>query len=338
MPFIADLQKYKSLSIVGMEKNTGKTVCLNYVLGRLKDLGVKTAVTSIGIDGERIDQVFGSHKPEIVLYEGMQFITSEKHYNTRQLLSKVTAVDSERTALGRLITAEVLCSGKVLLSGAGTTEKLRRQIEHFKATGLDMTIIDGALSRLSLASPSVTDAMILCTGAAVSPNLRQLIQKTRFTFELINLPEIADKELQTKLSAHSSGLWAVDNEGEVHNLEIPSVFLLEKSTQDIFRYGHTLYVSGAASDKLLKYLSTKKNIARQTLIVRDFTKLFVTPEVYAAYTKKGGRIKVLQQSKLVAVCLNPTSPHGYTIDSDETCLRLSEALGVPTWDVCKIKQ
>ena len=92
------------------------------------------------------------------------------------------------------------------------------------------------------------------------------------------------------------------------------------------------------SDKLLKYLSTKKNIAEQTLIVRDFTKLFVTPEVYTAYTKKGGKIQVLQQSKLVAVCLNPTSPQGYTIDSAEACLRLSESLGVPTWDVCKIKQ
>ena len=338
MPFIADLQKYKSLSIVGMDKNTGKTVCLNYVLGRLKDLGVKTAVTSIGIDGERIDQVFGSHKPEIVLYEGMQFITSEKHYNTRQLLSKVTDVDTERTALGRLITAEVLCSGKVLLSGAGTTEKLCRQINAFENNNIDITIIDGALSRMSLASPSVTDAMILCTGAAVSPNIRQLILKTRFTFDLINLLAIENHELANRLSQHTAGLWAVDNEGSIHNLEIPSVFLLEKSTQDIFRHGNTLYVSGAVSDKLLKYLSTKKNIAEQTLIVRDFTKLFVTPEVYAAYTKKGGRIKVLQQSKLVAVCLNPTSPHGYTIDSAEACLRLSEALGVPTWDVCKIKQ
>lgn len=338
MPFIADLQKYKSLSIVGMDKNTGKTVCLNYVLSRLKDLGVKTAVTSIGIDGERVDQVFGSHKPEIVLYEGMQFITSEKHYNTRQLLSKVTDVDTERTALGRLISAEVLCSGKVLLSGAGTTEKLRRQINTFEHNNMDITIIDGALSRMSLASPSVTDAMILCTGAAVSPNIRQLILKTRFTFDLINLAAIDNIDLGNRLSQHTAGLWAVDNDGMIHDLEIPSVFLLEKSTQDIFSHGNTLYVSGAVSDKLLKYLSTKKNIAEQTLIVRDFTKLFVTPEVYAAYTKKGGRIKVLQQSKLVAVCLNPTSPHGYTIDSGEACLRLSEALGVPTWDVCKIKR
>ena len=37
MPFINDIATFKSLSIVGLEKNTGKTECLNYILGRLKD-------------------------------------------------------------------------------------------------------------------------------------------------------------------------------------------------------------------------------------------------------------------------------------------------------------
>ena len=41
MPFIEDILKHKSLSIVGLEKNTGKTECLNYVLSRLKDCNVK---------------------------------------------------------------------------------------------------------------------------------------------------------------------------------------------------------------------------------------------------------------------------------------------------------
>jgi hypothetical protein len=336
MPFISNLEKYKSLSIVGLDKNTGKTVCLNYILSRLSALQRKVAVTSIGIDGEKTDQVFGSHKPEITLYEGMQFITSEKHYAARELLSKVVHVDTDRTALGRLIAAEVLCSGKVLLSGASTTEKLRSQINYFSSQDIDITIIDGALSRLSLASPSITDAMVLCTGAAVSPNLRQLIAKTRFTFDLINIQEIQDSGLRTELSSCSNGLWAVDNEGQVHDLNIPSVFLLAKSNEDIFRYGDTIYASGAVSDNLLKCLSTKKNIKNQTLIVRDFTKLFVTAEHYAAYMKKGGRIMVLQQSKLIAVCLNPTSPQGYTIDSAEACSRLAENLKIPVWDVCKI--
>ena len=35
MHIIDDILQYQSLSIVGMEKNTGKTECLKYVLERL---------------------------------------------------------------------------------------------------------------------------------------------------------------------------------------------------------------------------------------------------------------------------------------------------------------
>ncbi len=335
MPFITDILPYKSLSIVGLEKNTGKTVCLNYVLSRLHELNKKVAVTSIGIDGERIDQVYGSAKPEIVLYEGMQFITSEKHYRQRNLLSNILQVDNTQTALGRLVTAEVLCEGKVLLSGAATTEKLRSQITYFTQQGRDITIIDGALSRLSLASPTVTDAMLLATGAVVSPNIRQLILKTRFIFNLINLQEVADP-LRFELSKLKSGLWAVDGDGELHDLKVPSVFLLSKSEQNIFQYGTVLYVSGAITDKLLTYLAAQKQIRDIILVVRDFTKIFVSPEVYSIYCKKGGRLRVLQKSKLIAVCVNPTSPQGYTLDSKELCARLSENLQMPVWDVRNI--
>ena len=59
MPFISGLTQLRSLSIVGMAKNTGKTECLNYVLRRLWEEypQVSLALTSIGIDGERRDQV-----------------------------------------------------------------------------------------------------------------------------------------------------------------------------------------------------------------------------------------------------------------------------------------
>jgi hypothetical protein len=109
MPFVENLRNYRSLSIVGLEKNTGKTVCLNYLLGRLHQLGISTAVTSIGVDGEQVDSVYATAKPEITLYEGMQFITSHKHYLQRRLVSRILAVDERRTALGQLVTAQVLC-------------------------------------------------------------------------------------------------------------------------------------------------------------------------------------------------------------------------------------
>ena len=266
----------------------------------------------------------------------MQFITSQKHYYQRRLVSKIVSVDERRTALGQLVTAEVVCPGKVLLSGAATTSVLKQQIEQFKAGGMDLTIVDGALSRLSLASPTVTEAMILATGAAVSPNIQQLISRTRFVYRLIQLPEVAP-DLRQSLSTISSGIWGIDSDGLPHDLGIRSVFLLGRGDDDIFRYGSRIFVAGAVSDKLLKYLAVQPNIRETELIVQDFTKFFVSPDIYADFTRRGGTIKVLQRSNLIAVCLNPTSPQGYTLNSEEACHQLSEALECPVYDVKKTK-
>lgn len=336
MPFINNILKNKSLSIVGLEKNTGKTVCLNYVLRRLDEMKASVAVTSIGVDGEQTDSVYATAKPEITLYEGMRFITSEKHYHLRQLVSMIEEVDQRQTSLGRLVTAQVVCGGKVLLSGAATTEKLRQQIARFDEMGVGLSIVDGALSRLSLASPTVTDAMILATGAAVSPNIQQLIAKTKFLYKLINIPEV-DAATSESLAPIRSGLWSIDADGLVHDLNIPSVFLLGRNQDDIYRYGTTLYAAGAVSDRLLKYLSAQKQIKETTLIVGDFTKFFITQEVYADFVRRGGTLKVLQRSQLMAITLNPTSPQGFTLNSDEACARLSEALETPVYDVKRIK-
>ena len=335
MPFVKDILNHRSLSIVGLEKNTGKTVCLNYILRRMHQLGVHVGVTSIGVDGEQVDAVFATAKPEIVLYEGTHFTTSEKHYLSRQLLSDIVSVDEQRTSLGRLVTARVLLQGPVLLSGAATPALLRRQIADLQALDCQVAIVDGALSRLSLASPTVTDAMVLATGAAVSVSLQQLVARTRFVHSLIGLEEV-DEALRSRLGAIESGIWAVGDDGEVHDLGITSVFLIGKAEGDLLRYGRTLFAAGAVSDRLLKILTARgKGI---TLIVRDFTKLFVEPAVYADFVRHGGRLMVLQRSRLIAVTLNPTSPQGFTLDSRAACQALAEALQTPVYDVMKIEQ
>ncbi len=333
MPFVNNILRHRSLSIVGLEKNTGKTVCLNYILRRLNEMNVKVGVTSIGVDGEQVDAVFATAKPEVTLYEGTRFITSQQHYLKRQTVSILEHVDSRRTALGPLVTARVLVRGKVLLSGAATTGILRTQIQQLDSMGVDLSIVDGALSRLSLASPTVTEAMILATGAAVSANVKQLVAKTKFLHNLILLDEV-DPILRERLSIIPSGLWAVDEEGQPHDLGIASVFLIDRAEKNILRYGKTLFASGAVSDRLLRILAAKdKGI---TLIARDFTKLFITPEAYLEFTRSDGRLMVLQRSKLIAITLNPTSPQGFLLDSKTTCDALSDALQTPVYDVMKI--
>ena len=80
LPFLDEIRKLRSLAVVGLAKNTGKTETLNYVLRGLSAEAECVAVTSIGVDGERTDRVTQTEKPEIFFSRGMTFITSEFHY------------------------------------------------------------------------------------------------------------------------------------------------------------------------------------------------------------------------------------------------------------------
>ena len=145
MTLIDDIVESRSVSVVGLEKNTGKTECLNYIIRNLPAGRVKVAVTSIGVDGETTDSVTGTSKPEIFLREGMLFSTSEKHYLQRRILSELLDVSDESTALGRVVTARALDYGNLLLSGPSTGKGLGRWIRKMETLGADLTLIDGAI-------------------------------------------------------------------------------------------------------------------------------------------------------------------------------------------------
>ena len=327
--------RHRSVAIVGLAKNTGKTECLNYILRHVKDAGRRVALTSIGIDGESLDQVSQTPKPEIKVYEDMVFVTSEKHYREKRLIAEVMDISTEQTSLGRLVTARAVSPGKVLLSGPAKAESARRLIEGMRRHSVDTTIVDGALSRLSIGSPTVTDAMILATGAALSCNIPQLTRMTKYVYDRIRLPQVAP-DLAERLAPIESGVWAVDKDGEVRDLDIPSIFMAAGHKERLFQYGNTLYVAGVVSDNFMRFLRKQKNAAELTLVIRDFTKMFATMEAYYAYLKKGGRVKVLHSSKLLAVCVNPLAPNGYRLDSDELREAIQTSLGVPAYDVRKM--
>lgn len=336
MPFVDEILKYKSLSIVGLEKNTGKTECLNYVLRRLEHSGRRLALTSVGVDGEKTDRVTGTAKPETELYKSLIFITSEKHYRQKRISAEILEISTRSTALGRLVTARALSRGKVMFSGPADTLWLRQLINRMDAYNVDTTIVDGAISRLSHGSPAVTDSMILNTGAAVSASIPKLISHTRFVYELIRIPVFEGvKGTSETLLARESGIYSIDGNGATHDLNIPSVFLLKDHEKELFKYGNTIYVTGAVSDRMLDFIRMQKSFKNTTLIIRDFTRLFVKPETYRAFINSGHQLRVLLSTKLLAVCVNPVSPAGYVLNSEELCAGLSEALQIPVYDIKK---
>src|SRR5574344_540039 len=262
MPFIKEILKYRSLSIVGLEKNTGKTECLNYVLKRLPREAGNVCVTSIGIDGERIDQVTQTAKPEITLREGFFFATAEKYYKSRKVFSEIVDIFDESTSLGRIITAKMLSEGKILLSGPSSTSSLKRWIASVENFGIDLTIIDGAISRMSSASPAVSQAMILSTGAAYSANIATLVQKTAFVVNMIGLPVL-------KCDENDEGVDVVSS--------------LSSDDFSVKEGCKVIMISGALTDRFLKRISMERNISGVDVVVRDFTRIFITPQTYRSF-------------------------------------------------------
>ena len=320
---------------MGLEKNTGKTECLKYVLNRMPVNTRRIAVTSIGIDGETVDQVTRTQKPEIVLPQGMYFATSEAHYKLRRLVSELVDVSDENTSLGRVVTAKALTAGKILLSGPPSATGLIRWMNQMRRLGVDLTIIDGALSRLSSASPAVSESMILATGAAYSANINTLVQKTAHVVQLINLP-LAAEGLRNTFGALDKGTWWLDDEGTLN--ELSSVTSLSQNIrfQGMERC-RTLFVAGALVDSFIEKVRKNKDLKHVEIVVRDFTRIFVSPQLFRLFVKGGGRVTVLHKSKLIAVTVNPTSPSGYVLDSDILCEKLSEAIELPVYDLLKNK-
>lgn len=330
--FLDSVTDYRSVAIVGMAKNAGKTECLNHLLRMLRSRGVSPCVTSIGIDGENTDAVTRTRKPEITLFEETVFVTSESFYRTRRLTSAILSLGNRATSLGRLVTARTVTPGKVIISGPPDTPSLKRLIADMTDAGVPLTLVDGALSRLSLGSPAVTDALVLATGAALSPSPQIIADKTAFVCEMMRLPEVST-DITEKLGDIDKGVWGIDSDGTPHDLGIPTALALTRHKDRVYSHGKTIFVAGAVTDKLLEFLTSQPQCHETTLIMRDFSCMFATPMNYRLFRAKGGKIEVVRKCNILGICVNPTSPQGYRVDSTNLCDLIEQKTGLPVADI-----
>jgi hypothetical protein len=261
----------------------------------------------------------------------------------KRLSAELLEITNENTSLGNIIIGKALTPGKILLSGPSSTVGLRRWMDEMKKYDIDLTIIDGALSRMSLASPTVSESMILATGAAYSANINTLVQKTAFVVQMINL-DLTSEDNRGFFNDIKNGVWAIDADTDFDtdsdimkgrklvDLKVASSLSININT-DGLKKCKTLFVSGALTDNFINHIRQNKIFNETEIVVRDFTKIFLTPMTYNSFVNAKRKITVLQKSKLIAVCVNPTSPNGIVLDSEKLCNTLSEAIKLPVYDL-----
>ena len=338
--YLEDIVKdYKCISIIGMCKNSGKTEVLNHLLksSAYKDLSL--GITSIGRDGEGLDIVTGTKKPRIFIREAALLATARGSLPLCDFTKEILYTTGISTPMGEIVIVRARSCGYVDLSGPSTTHDLSILRELFYSLGCDRIIIDGALGRKSLASPALADGCILATGAALSPNLANIVSETSHRVKLFSLDLLGEKEISKIIEENIKDNTALIIQADYSFKEVSSLsslHLADSLVTDLNTESRYLFISGAVTDKHLRTLiSQRKIIKNLTLIVWDSTKLLVSREELYKAEYLGLTLKVLKSTKLLALTVNPTSPYGFHQRSEELIAALEEELSLPILDVLK---
>lgn len=309
--------QYHILSIVGMAKNAGKTVTLNHLIETVdRPLGI----TSIGRDGERQDIVTKTDKPMVYVRRGTYVATAEMLFHLSEVKMEIVEVTPFDTAMGKIIIGRTLNDGFVQIGGPSSNTAIRQVSDKMIAYGAALVIVDGALDRTSSASPSITEACVLSTGAVLSRSLQKAVEKTVLKINLLRLPYHGSESFHKAFTANEDQCSVVlcEADGTVKPLTQIKTALengreiakeIDEKTRCIIFYGALVYQT------LLDIIQSTKYYKALQIVISDATKLFIDEKGWQYLKRIGISITVQNPINLIAVTVNPYAPAGYSYDS-----------------------
>ena len=337
MGLLYDLStKYKTLSIVGMAKNAGKTTALNYLIEEAIDEGIVLGVTSTGRDGESQDLVTGTEKPRVYLEEDMLVAVPTLLYDLADAGLEVLKKTKYSTAIGELLICKVKDAGYVQVAGPVINAEQKLLCRDMMELGCSLILIDGAIDRKSIASPDTSDAIILSTGAVLSRKLNKVVEETAHVVNLYRTPELEDGIIRDTITENNfdDKIMLVSGDGKIKKLDlITGLGAAKEINGAIDEDTRYIYIPGAFTNSVISDISLK-NLKQVQFVLKDPTKIFVNAMDWGIFRKKGFRVRVLKNIEIAAITVNPWAPAGYTFDNRFLLEEMQKAIpDIPIIDV-----
>lgn len=336
MGLLYDLStKYKTLSIVGMAKNAGKTTALNFLIEEADDEGIRLGITSTGRDGETTDLVTGTDKPRVYLYEDTIVSVPTQLYDLAEAGLEIVKKSDYRTSIGELLLCRVADSGYVQIAGPVATAHTKKMCAEMFDMGCEIILIDGAIDRKSIASPETSDAIILSTGAVLSRSLKKVVEDTSHIIALYSLPELEECVARNLITEHMADekIMLVKKD-KIESLDLITGLgnsrFIDDAIDDDTEF---VYIPGAFTNSVIADINPKK-LKQVRFVLKDPTKIFIDAMTWGQLHKKGFRVNVMKNIKVAAVTVNPVAPSGYSFDHEVLRDAMQNALpDIPVIDV-----
>lgn len=337
MGLIYDLStKYKTISIVGMAKNAGKTTALNYLIEEAIDEGMVLGITSTGRDGETQDLVTGTEKPRVYLEEDMFAAVPSLLYDLADAGLEVIKKTNYSTAIGTLLICRVREAGYVQIAGPVINAEQKLLCQEMLDLGSQLILIDGAIDRKTIASPDTSDAIILSTGAVLSRKLNKVVEETAHIVNLYRIPELENGTIRDAIEKNNfdDKIMLVDGKGNVKKLDLVTGLGAAKEINGaIDEDTEYIYIPGAFTNSVISDISLK-NLRKVQFVLKDPTKIFINVMDWGIYRKKGFKVNVLKNIEIAAITVNPWAPAGYTFDNRLLLEEMQKAIpDIPIIDV-----
>ena len=331
-----DLNKYKVISIIGLSKNVSKTTTLNHIIKFSKGK-LKLGLTSIGRDGEEYDAITLLPKPRIMVQSGTIIATAVQSLRNSSLKSELLKETGINTPMGEVQIVRSLNNGLIEIAGPSTNKEVKSVCDELLELGCNLVLIDGAFDRRSYATPLISNATILSTGASVTKDMQKVVELTNHTFNLLTLKKEKNMDV-IKLANEvisKAKVGVINSDFSIKNLEILTALdSVEEILTQINRTSKYLVINGAITDFFLEELIKKSDIYKNIIIlVSDATKLFLSKGTFDKYSKKGGVVRVLNDIKIIMITVNPMSPLGYKFNKTKFLSELKKGISVPIYDL-----
>ena len=187
----------RTLALVGLAKNTGKTVTLAAILAEHAAAGRTVGVTSIGRDGERHDVIDARiEKPSVELQANDLLASTGALLRTSGLAHERIEQTGVRTPLGEVVLARLSESGAIEVAGPSAADDVRAVAERMLALGAEQVLIDGAIDRRAASSPAVADGLVMATGAILGEDIDDVVATTSDAVDLVRLPAVTERDEQ----------------------------------------------------------------------------------------------------------------------------------------------
>lgn len=331
LQLLPQLGQLRSLALVGLGKNVGKTTALNALVDewRAHRTDQVLGLTSIGRDGELLDAISSHAKPPVRVPAGTLVATSLGALPEGSEGFSVLETTSERTALGPVVIAQAKREIQWELSGPATGRGLREIRDKLWARGASLVVFDGAFDRRSSATPSLSEATLLVSGAALDADMANVLSYSAHMVRLFQTPPAQNLDAPAQQVLEQGGL-AILSGSQPGKETAQSLIPLEgcsllsdpEKVAAQCSPGQRLLVGRSLPSKFLNCWSG----GELEVVTKDPTHMLIDPESLHRFTTRGGRLSVLRAIRLPLMVANPFSPYGWRFGAEEFLERLADTV------------